>query len=60
MSATRKVYFARLIGRIGILLLCIRQYILDRTAFDLAFDPGLPDRLKSLGDCHASVRTGSQ
>lgn len=40
MSATRKVYFARLVGRIGIFLLCVLQYFRDKSAFDVAFGTG--------------------
>ena len=40
MSATRKVYFARLFGRILILLACVYQYFRDKSAFDVAFGTG--------------------
>ena len=40
MSATRKVYFARLFGRICILLACVYQYFRDKSAFDVAFGTG--------------------
>ena len=40
MSATRKVYFIRLVGRIGVLIACFVQYFRDKTAFDVAFDLG--------------------
>ena len=40
MSATRKVYFARLFGRILILLACLYQYFRDKSAFDVAFGTG--------------------
>ena len=40
MSSTRRVYFARLVGRIGILLLCVLQYFRDKSAFDVAFGTG--------------------